>query len=216
MGQGQSIETFDYEHVNKLLKGSTQYITDQWQSSTSNGKTCYWMPTNHHLKVVVDKDFWPLTHEIDGLTIGHHYVFINVNKNIFPYNVDNDQFIGKTPAPSVDDFLGKWQELVKSAESAASSTPEQQKQAQESAKTAVAERKVTEVRSRGATQTREKTTRQTNQQTENQYGGAACLTDEDLTQIAILIQQSLKPLEDKINALDKLIKCYRQCQSQTS
>jgi len=197
MGQGQSINTFDYNHVNQLLKSAPQYKQDQWQSSSSGGKTQYWQTINQNLKAIIDPDYWPLTDATTGLTAGHHYAIIKVNKGNFPYDIENDQFANQSPDNTADEFLDKWKDLVKSAESNAAQIAEQQQRANTRA---------------SVTRTTVKTTREGTPMPNQQYGGGHSknsrrdeqfsggqLTDEDLTQIATMIQ----PLEDKIDQLQK-------------
>lgn len=193
MGQGQSITTFDYDHVNQLIKNSPQYISEQWQSSGTAGKTNYWQTINRNLKATIDHNEWPLTASRMKFTPGHHFFSVSSNGDKFYYDLENDNWVDLTPPELFDTFMDKWTELIKSAESQANSTPEQRTQALEDAKVDVKNRRA------GTTVTR--TVTQTTNQSGGGHHGHSHLTDEDLTQITILFEQILQPLEDRINRL---------------
>ena len=191
MGQGQSITTFDYDHVNQFIKASPQYIEDQWQSSGNGGKMTYWQSINKTLKATIDKNEWPLTASRMKFNPGHHFFSIS-NGDKFYYDVEDDAWVDLTPPEMFNEFIDKWHELLKSAENTANLTPEQRQQA------------TAEARRRRTTQPAEKTVTRTVTRTNGpaQSGGAiGNLTDEDLTQITILFEHMLQPLEDKVHQL---------------
>jgi len=195
MGQGQSLTTFDYDHVNQFIKGSPQFINDQWQTSGTGGKMTYWQSINKNLKATIEQNEWPLTAARMKFNPGHHFFSVSSNSDKFYYDVEDDGWVDLTPPDLFSEFVDKWHDLIKSAENTANSTPEQRQEALAEARTNLKNRRNVPAE---RTVTRTVTTTQKNQQSGGAIGN---LTDEDLTQITILFEHMLQPLENKIQQL---------------
>jgi len=118
MGQTTSIIEYPFEKIDELIVHSKLFQQEGWVNSIDQSKKTitYRLSSDKTSYATISENEWPVKKDKGQFVQGHHYYHIISSGKTYHYDADRDEWVGEQPPETSNDFIEKFQQLLKSAE----------------------------------------------------------------------------------------------------